>query len=471
MHIQYFIESNIPKEMNNSNYYINDELKAYEAPRNNIMSFIPNYQPECFSEIMFKKCPVEFIDFYHSDLRMGLDFSNIDVTLSQKLQSQKENKISELFVLNKPHKTKFTAKHSKVRKERIYKYSTDDYESILYNTISSSLSIDRSITTQNIPRINGTSILKILKLLINDPLKCAKIIFDPSNPMIINSYLLKSMMLFSNTCKNPHECAKFCLQLFYDYFVFIVKSDNDINFKDIKKAIKEYDIDTEILHQILLLEQLKESSKISDKGLNKYASTKYLGETRYELSSDDIKMKRKIISYGYMCDNIAKTIMMAFNDMYTLFSSWVKLSPLAIYNAGDSHCRYLSKFLESYYDIKEFTKHSDDTLKWDLPYSHNNISRCLDLNIDDEIFHNFINQYDFILTDKQLKYLDEFKKKYDITTTRIKMLGKLYNKMLAGEMLSKDELEKKCDNVEECIKKCGLLSINLTIQEEYIFKV
>ncbi len=467
MKVKYYIEGNVPLEVINSKYYINDEIRnwIYDIPKNNVMSYIPNFYPECFSEIN-DKCPIDNIEFYYSDLRAGLEFSNIERKDAKYLNNKKSKKIAEIFKLNKPSKFSHALKYSKARKDRIYIHSTDDYESILYRTIGSSLSLNRSLSAKNIARINDISILELLRLLLNDSMKFAKIIFDPSNKMLNSSKLLKSIMLFSSTCKNSEECAKFCIQLFYDYVIYIVHEDIEIRVLSdkLEEALDNYKKDTDKLNDILLREHLTRISLRSNKMPSR-------------LNESDFEHKNKINEYKEVSESIARTVMMAFNDMYTLFHSWTKLTPLVIYNAGESHCKYLSDFLSTYYEVKTFTKHSKEILRWNLPYAHNNISRCLkftktDLNIDNEIFQNFINQYDLILSDK--KILDDYKKQFELIKTRIDILGELYNQMLKGRLISSKEIETQCSKfgkIEDCKRICNLSTISYTVQTEYANKV
>ncbi len=454
MKVQYFIESNFPEELIDSSYYINDEFKKwlYDAPKNNIMSYIPNYHNECFSKIN-DKCPVKTIDFHYADLRMGIEFANIDISHREEINKKNNKKITELFIDNKKTTQAHVIKHSKIRKEKIYKYSSNDYESILYDSIYSALTLNRSILSSNVAKINGTSIIKILKLLIKNPLKCAKIIFDPTNSMLNQSKLLKSIMIFSKSCNNTNDCATFCLELFYDYFVYIVKHDTELQkyLVHLRIILEDYKIDTERLNKIVYHEYIRSTSLVHDR--------RNIPRT----TDEDLEHKAKIKSYEETSSVIANTIMMPFNDLYVLFKTWT-LAPICVYNTGDAHCRHLSNFLSKLYDVKIVNTYSNKVLRL---INEQQISRCLkfnnDINIDQEIFQNFINQYEYL----PKKYIEEYKEKFNLIQSRINLLGKLYTKMLSGELISIKELESQCSDIEKCIKICNLSQLNLANLIEY----
>ncbi len=445
--VQYFIEANFPTNLLSSSYYLHEDLKHwnYEVSNDNIMSYIPIYHPECFDENNVS-CITKFTNYQYADLRLGYSVSKISLHDSHKIKRHVLKFVKNIYPLSL-QKTK----RSYDRKELIYKETTQDYESIVYDTIENALSQHRSFDYKNVAYINGYSILDILQLIYDDPTKLSRIIFNKKSKLVQTNSKLYNIIKSLD--------IDFCIDLFQKYLVYIISVDKDIRLaKDkILSGIQKYKYHTSLLNNY-----------------GSYGTKIKIKNTDYNLLYKIEKYEKainNIMLYNKCCKNIATTIMMPFNDLFVLFKSWTSCQ-ISIYNAGNDHCLYLREFLKNYYEPIICENSSQNLYK--TKYNENaNVVRCIsfkdiDLNIDHLLIENLFNQMDKV----PQEYNTEMKSKFKLNSERINILGReLYIEMLKGIIISPEILKEKCKDINDCTNKLDFSTITINTANEYIDKL
>lgn len=459
--IDYFVEGNFPIHLLSSSYYLSDELKnwSYEVSNDNTMSYIPIYHPECFSNIdsIKENCITNFTNYHYADLRLGISLSKIKHTDSEPIQTNVLKFIKTIY----PNKWKNKRSHE--RKQKIYKESTNDYESVIYNTIEAALSINRSTTHDHLAEIGNINILSFIKLVYEDPIFLSKIIFNINNKLIN-----KTSKLFSVLHSVKIEQINTYISYFQQYFIYVIKIDSDL--EEIKSTLYEgIEIYNKDVITIKAYNSIKSRNRKILKKTNKMMYEEEVINAKYN------KLLKRIKKYNIACEKLATTIMIPFNDMFVLFKSWNSNSLLSIYNAGDAHCKYLSSFLQSVqlYTTHTFTHHSDQMYITKYKENVSSFKRCLDfknkdLNIDSLIIDNIFQQPNF-------KHKEEVKNRVELNAKRINILGvELYKEMLSGKIITYDILNSKCKNLEsknDCIKELQFENLTINGPKEYMNKV
>lgn len=456
--VLYFVEGSFPIDLLDSPYYLRDDKKKWliKSKDKTVMTYALKYHPECFStneKIKQQGCVTSNIKYYFADLRLGISFANINKEDKETIQARSvalAQKITPRILLTSQKNTNSASDHSREQRRMIYSQSEDTFESIVYSTIESALSENRSFRTKKIAHILDTDVRIILEMIFKEPKLCAQLIFDTTNEKVQSSSLLyKAIIGVSDDKKIIKKLEK----LFQEYFVYICEHDDELlmcKFK-IFKALKNYDKDTKLLKRL------------------------YYQNIKIEVDEDDLtdeqlfeqrKNKKEIESYNQACETIATTIFMAFNEMYYLFSSWSKkqYSQLSIYHCGDQHSKYLSEFLvlKDLYTLTEMRNKKDN--------------QCItfqkrDLDIDSLVSSHVLSSSKIAYDTKQ-SYLI---KKY-IIKQRIKILGEVnYHNMLSGEILSNDEFEELCavNNIpnKKCLQLLDMSSISITVPSDFTQKI
>jgi hypothetical protein len=453
----YFVEGSFPLDLLDSPYYLRDDKKKWLIKSNGktVMTYALKYHPECFStneKVKQQGCVTSNIKYYFADLRLGISFANINKIDKDMLQTKSlstAQKITPRIVL-KSSSSKPSTVHSREQRNMIYANSEDTFESIVYSTIESALSENRSFRERKVAHILDTDIRIILKLVFENPEKCSQLIFDPSNDTVKTTSLLYKAII---GVSNDDVTIKKLVQLFQEYFVFICENDEELlicKFK-IFKAIKNYDKDTKLLKR-LYYQNIK--IQIDEDDL----STEQIIERK--------KIKKQVEEYNEACEMIATTIFMAFNEMYYLFSSWNKqqYSCMSIYHCREQHSKYLSEFLvfKGLYTIDEVRNKKD--------------KQCLvfqkrDLDIDSIVRTHILSSQSLAYETKQNYLVKSFTIKQ-----RIEILGYMnYLNMLSGEILSNDEFEDICaasnTTPKKCLEMLDMSSISITLPKEFKDKV
>jgi hypothetical protein len=456
--VLYFVEGSFPVDLLDSPYYLRDDKKKWlmKLKDKTVMTYALKYHPECFSsnkKIKQQGCVTSNINYYFADLRLGISFANINKKDRETIQTRSvelAQKITPRILLTS-QKHDNPSDHSRHQRSLIYSESEDTFESVVYSSIESALSENRSFTERKVTHILDTDIRIILELIFKNPKKCSQLIFDASNEEVQTSSLLYKAMIGVSVDK---KTIKKLVKLFQDYFVYICENDQELLMNKflIFKALKNYDKDTKILKRMF------------------YQNIK-IEVDEDELTDDEIverrKINKEIESYNQACETIATTIFMAFNEMYYLFSSWSKqqYSSMSIYHCGDQHSKYLSDFLISkglYTSVEEVRNKKDN--------------QCLtfkrrDFDIDSIISKNILSSPKIAYDTKQNYLIKQY-----INKQRIAVLGDMnYFNMLSGEILSNDEFEQICDDHNLTNKKClellDMTSISITVPSDFTQKI
>ncbi len=194
------------------------------------MNYIPNYHAECFSTNLdvSQKCITQGINYHLMDIRLG----------SRLLNLHPDDKPKDTVNILYPELSLKPNRKSKISKAKNFKESFNIYENWLSYKFRNFLSEHRSFDHNKPLRINNYSILKIVKLVYNDPKKLANILFDFNNPLIQKSKLYQSISKLVDEYPNiiMQEYIKNKLHgLFVDYFVFVINNDKEINDDEFKK--------------------------------------------------------------------------------------------------------------------------------------------------------------------------------------------------------------------------------------------
>jgi hypothetical protein len=321
--------------------------------------------------------------------------------------------------------------------DRMNSTQEQEYESVLSYTLETALSENRSYDSSKLAYIGGVDVLKILALVFNDPEECSHKIFD-----VTFDLLTKSSKLYKSIQAIQDEPAMaLCMQMFRSYFVYVCKHDQELHkyAETIFKGIRNYHKDTKTLHEEYKYKQ--RSQKIH---------TRIPQEHKQNMRM----LQEDLAEYNEACDVLATTIMMPFNEMFVLFSSWRAghQSCLTLYNAGEAHCSHLRNFLMSQnlytgivadaYAQNIFQSKQVLKQKW---------TRCLDVsqtdvNVDNFLIENMV---------RQNLLLPTYQQKLNLAARRIQILGlQIYKEMLSGRLLSKEELEEKCTALQKIDSQC-----------------
>jgi hypothetical protein len=451
--VQYFVEAFFPTHfltsgnatslMESLSVYLGEEYKpwVYTVDDQTVMTWVAKFHLECFvqSDNILLQCPTSNVRYHFADLRLGQTFAKLNKQHAQSLANDAIRSVSQEFYspvtsailnLGKTHDT-----FSRDRKRHIYKHSVNMYENLLYTTILEVQSPYRSRSRGKVATINDTSIFEILRKLFDEPEECAKILFDPSSRYIRKSSMLYTAIQQSVPANYTTEVwVRWCTDIFCKYFEFVVENDTELqNSKDaVLESIATYGVMTETLEKYTdVTGRLFDMSK-HDKMVNVQLP---FSEEQTEFYRD---VKKTLLKYQTAYDIIATTVLVPFNDMYTLFSSWKTggYSPMTVYHAGEFHCEQITKFLTER-GLYEFATPSV------VPVD-SKVNRCLDMSQQDYNVDAAI-----LSTLSQSTFHADLKNKYRIVFNRLNVLGvKLYKQVLSGRLVLEQELSKRIKTFE-----------------------
>jgi hypothetical protein len=506
--VRYFVEANFPLDLLNKSYYLTEERHpwSYKIHDKSIMTYTAKFHPECFSKSqeIKRRCITTNVDYVFADLRLGIAFARLSDTDKKKIIDESlelADHLTPRLVLSKA-KTAFKkqeSEKSRQQKRMIYKSTSATYEAILTNSFKHALSVHRSLDAANVPTINGVSILKIIRLLYTDPKKCIETLFNITDDSSIDNLQYKSMLYkaMNNVLKtNSQTTLRDLCSLFYDYFVYVVQKDEELDFfkQELLEGVKNYKKDT-----------------LSIRRMRHERSHPQPEDSEEETDNEVENIKRKLKKYDEACKTMASTIFMPFNDMFFLFSTWSKdqYSALSLYHCGDQHSIYLYDFLiqrglyvgqqvfsteqdqtQSSEEEAQEEQHDDEDFIVDTDFLYQKQEQeeekvkvetervqCVNLTqeyIDvDQMIHDRVNQSQEIHQDLK----QELKSHRYVIQERIKILGSLrYKQMLAGQLISRADFLSLCHqhNLTEnqCVKRLELLSTNINfVPTEYQSKL
>jgi hypothetical protein len=445
--VDYFVEAYFPTEFLSSNMYFADEYKpwVYQVDDETVMTWVAKFHLECFAQSanVQLQCPSSNVQYHFADLRLGKTFAKLEKEHSNTIKTKAVDAAIQNFY---PYATVKKTTHdtfSRDRKLRIYKQSVDMYENLLYNTFLNIQSPYRSRSNGKVATINEVSVFEILKLLYDQPEKCAQLLFDPSS-----RYIRKSSMLYaaiqSSVPVNIKEdvWVKWCTQLFTHYFAFVVKSDSELQQSKDKviASIKSYGVISAELKMYAEVtgRTLNISQHRNTKIVSRYTDKKSFTPSQLMFYED---LRATLRDYREIYDTVATSMLVPFNDMFVLFSSWKTntCTPLTLYHAGEFHCKQLAQFLIDGGLYEYATPSVEPSAK---------VNRCLNMNKQNYDVDAAISEtFQAILQYK--KYQEEYKNKQTIVYNRISVLGvKLYKQVLSGRLITHQELLKKIGDFE-----------------------
>jgi hypothetical protein len=487
--VRYFVESDFPLEYLNLSYYTMEERKQwiYKNGDKTIMSYPMKQVPECFSTNpkIRESCITPNVYYYFSDLREGSEFSLLHSQHKQDLQ-KKSIQLAEkiiprhLITYKIPKHSEKTNKIKSIsygQKKKIYKHTVDSYESILYSTFKHALSMNRSLSNK-LNTINGLSVLDCLELLYENPKELAHILFDMTLQTIKETskvYLSLQNVFNGDTFVDSIGNKKqYLLDLFNDYFVYIMEHDTDIyEYKDIIfKGINRYERDIEDikLYRSWIKRRAKLKKTVFDSDIDSDTDNSDI-ESEELLRLKIRKIESRFKKYNEACEMIAITIFIPFNDMFFLFSSWshYEYSSVSIYHCGEFHSNYLFEFLSIkgiYEGIREPMNDEDEDI---------NSNQCImfqEIIQADKIITDNIVQSSYIYEDTKIDYIN----KVSVIKNRVHILGlHLYKEMLQGKLLSSDKYKECCSRLNihphDCKHLLNLTETNITVPSEYTSKL
>lgn len=399
--IYYGVESFLPTKITNLEYYFTHENKnwLYNIDNQTVMGYIPKQYPECFSKNknVLKKCITENINFLFTDFRLGLSFTGISPIHKKKIKKKTFEKLQQNYF-----QENITNKRSHERKQSVFKNSTEEYENYVYNCLESCLGVNRAESiSEGKNKINGYSPIEIIDLAFTDVKKCADIIFDFNNVQVQRGCQLFKMIKLKSLDKNRIK------NIFTEYFIQIINTIPlkwKICFYNICSRFKK---ETNFFHYILDLSQ--KTTKVDREYIEKFK-----------------KLEDKMLTtYNECQQELASTLLIPFNDIYFLVSTFGTKTPLAIYHSGNFHSTELLKLL-----IKNGA--------YNCKYSFgDNNSQCINItknfNLDKELI-NYLNNYG-----KEI--FSSFYEKQELIQHRVENLGDdLYKEILNGKVITEEEL-------------------------------
>ncbi len=239
--------------------------------------------------------------------------------------------------------------------------------------------------------------------------------------------------------------VKWCTQLFTHYFAFVVKSDSELQHSKEKvlESIRSYGaISAELkMYADFTGRTFNISKHRHTKIVSRYSDKKSFSPSQLKFYED---LRATLRDYREIYDTVATSMLVPFNDMFVLFSSWKTnaCAPLTLYHAGEFHCKQLAQFLTDGGLYEYATPSVEPSAK---------VNRCLNMNKQNYDVDAAISEtFQAIIHYK--KYQEEHKEytnKQTIVYNRISVLGvKLYKQVLSGRLITHQELLKKISDFE-----------------------
>ena len=437
--IKYYIEGYIPDQMLNTTLYMKKELRNwnYQNNRDTIMNYIPIYHQECLSTNpqIVDDCLTKNIEYKLIDWRLGNSNARLTSEDYDKNKIKSYRFLEQNMFKKKKYKDDKQLKISQKRKLPIYENFIDVYESYVVETITHRCDNINFINRSN--KINNKSVFNIIKLAYKDPRKCAETLFD-----IYNNQVKSGCKLYK--IADDMNCLELAQNMFIEYFIQIMKYDKDIvKIKDtLFDAIQNFDIYYSSLQSLFI---------------TKYSSYFDFDYTEIPTHSQHIAnvYKKTIDEYQRSFSIFAATISIPFIDLYALFDSWKNPNILSVYNAGDFHIRNLYKILTDHQLYKSI--YVSDSMF--IRSQHIDVSRCLEfdikfnLDIDHLIISHLLKHKDMMNNHDEI--IQSLYEKHQLNLERKEFLGdELYQEMLQGLTLSKEQIDQICLNNQTNYKNC-----------------